>query len=250
MKKTKNTTLFILSLLSAVGMLLFTFCTLAWYSDQGIKLGFEIPVSTARGFLMTLSDTLWMAAPFVLLISLFLAKAGNTGRKIALFLAPLPLSLYAIIRTLAYLSGNKSHITLFVTLFFMIFLGAFTCTSAVEESIRPITSKLCFTYMGIETLLVILSFLLKEKYSFFYFSQLLPMGHFSHFRYSFFSVSIFLYYIFFALSLSLLLLMTNTPEEETIPSVENEETEEIKQEEKEEEEDLTTLSLEDLGIER
>ena len=247
MKKSKKDPLSLLALFSALGMLLFTFCTLAWYSDKGIQIGFEIPVSTERGFFMTLADCLWMASPFILLISLSLCRKEE-GRKAALILAPLPLSLYALTRFLAFPHGVKSHWTLFITLFFILLLSAFTLLSAFESTIRPLTAKLSFTYMGIETLLLILSFLFKEKYSFFYFSQLLPMGHYSHFRYSFFSVSIYLFYLLFALTLALMLLMKEEKETEEEDPSDPPSPPEV--EEEENEEDLSSLSLEDLGITR
>ena len=244
--------LLFLSALCAIGMLFFTFFTLAWHSDaKGFEMGWEIPVGVNSGLLSTIADCVWMAAPFFLLLaSLFFTKKT---RRIGILLSCLPMTLYAILRVPSFLE-EKTHGTLFVTMLGILLIGVFSAFAAFLPDAEKIAPVMIFSYLGIELLLLILSALLQEKYSFFYFSQLLPMGHTSYFRYSFFAISPFLYYSFYALSLGL--RMIPFPEEAAYEKdgdgtkAEVKETEEKEEDEKEEEEDYSSLTLEDLGIQR
>ncbi len=241
---------FTLSLLFSLGMLLFTFVTLAWFSDsQGFQIGFEIPVGVESGLLSTVCDAFWMAAPFFMLFSLFLISLSGKGEKTGLFLSALPLFLYAILRILSFLGGKESHPILFFTLFSLILTFAFTAVAAFVPEVRRSAAWIAFSYGGAETLLLIFSILFQEKFSLFYFSQLIPLGHTSYIRYSFFTISTYLYYLFYSLSLGIRLLPVKellkkdpVAEENPLQEEKTEETEEI------DEEDLSSLSLEDFGI--
>ena len=234
-----------LSAVCAVGMLFFTFFTLAWHSDaKGFETGFEIPVGVNSGVLSTVADCVWMAAPFFLLLaSLFFTEKT---RRIGILLSCLPMTLYAILRIPSFFE-EKTHGTLFVTMLGILLIGVFSAFAAFLPDAEKIAPVMIFSYLGIELLLLVLSALFQEKYSFFYFSQLLPMGHTSYFRYSFFAISPFLYYVFYALSLGLRMIpvkegtVRETSKTETVPEEEKED---------EGEEDYSSLTLEDLGIQR
>lgn len=233
----------ILSLLFSLGMLLFTFVTLAWSSDaEGFQIGFEIPVGTKSGILSTLADCVWMAAPFLFAAALYLRRLSL---KISLLFSSLPLSIYAILRIFSFLGGKESHPILFFTLFSLILIAAFCAVGAFVHEVRKSAAMIAFSYGIAETLLLIFSMIFQEKYSLFYFTQLIPMGHTSYFRYSFFAISTYLYYLFYALGLGLRLL----PEKKSVKVIKNEIPTEIPlQEEETEEEDFSSLSLEDFGI--
>lgn len=242
-----------LSALCAVGMLFFTFFTLAWHSDaKGIEYGWEIPVGVNNGLLSTVADCVWMIAPFLLLAAspLFLKKKT---RRLGILLSCLPMTLYAILRVPSFLE-EKTHGTLFVTMLGILLIGVFSAFAAFLPDAKKIAPVMIFSYLGIELLLLFLSALLQEKYSFFYFSQLLPMGHSSYFRYSFFAISPFSYYFFYALSLGLRMLPVRKIEtrKEPAPVIDPvQSTEENgNSEDEEDEEDYSSLSLEDLGIQR
>ncbi len=233
-----------LSAVCAMGMLIFTFFTLAWHSDaKGFEAGFEIPVGVNSGILSTVADCVWMAAPFFLLLATMFFTEKT--RRIGILLSCLPMTLYAILRIPSFFE-EKVHGTLFVTMLGILLIGVFSAFAAFLPDAEKIAPIMIFSYLGIELLLLVLSALFQEKYSFFYFSQLLPMGHASYFRYSFFAISPFLYYTFYALSLGLRMIPVKEGDEretskpETVPS----------EEEKEEEEDYSSLTLEDLGIQR
>lgn len=241
-----------LSTLCAMGMLFFAFFTLAWHSDaKGFEAGFEIPVGVNSGALSTVADCVWMAAPFLLLLAspFFTKKRGRTG----ILLSCLPMTLYAILRIPSFFE-EKTHPTLFVTMLGILIIGVFSAFAAFLPDAEKIAPVMIFSYFGIELLLLILSALFQEKYSFFYFSQLLPMGHTSYFRYSFFAISPFLYYSFYTLSLGLRMIPIREEAEEDKNASESavlqEEKEETEKEETEEEEDYSSLTLEDLGIQR
>ena len=241
-----------LSTLCAMGMLFFTFFTLAWHSDaKGFEAGFEIPVGVNSGALSTVADCVWMAAPFLLLLAspFFTKKRGRIG----ILLSCLPMTLYAMLRIPSFFE-EKTHGTLFVTMLGILIIGVFSAFAAFLPDAEKIAPVMIFSYFGIELLLLILSALFQEKYSFFYFSQLLPMGHTSYFRYSFFAISPFLYYSFYTLSLELRMIpIREEAEEDKNASVETamqEVKEETEKEETEEEEDYSSLTLEDLGIQR
>ena len=243
-----------LSTLCAVGMLFFTFFTLAWHSDaKGIEWGWEIPVGVNSGLLSTVADCVWMAAHFCLLLaSVFF---GARKRRIGILLSCLPMTLYALLRIPSFLE-EKTHGTLFVTMLGILLIGVFSAFAAFLPDAEKIAPIMIFSYLGIEILLLILSALFQEKYSFFYFSQLLPMGHTSYFRYSFFAISPFLFYFFYALSLGLRMIPiseeTHLDGIDTKPTERAPKTEGCKEEndEEEEEEDYSGLSLEDFGIQR
>lgn len=249
----------ILALVFAIGMLLFTFVTLAWFSDRGLVIGFEIPVSTKSGLVSTIADLLWMAAPFALIASLFLSALGKKGNRIAPAVATLPLFGYAFLELAPLVLFGADNV-LFSQIFtegFLLLLGAFAFVSLFVPESRAITAFLALTHLFLQIFLAILSFLFGEKYSWFYFSQLIPFGKYDSFRYTFFVISVFLYYLFDSLSLALLLLPQKAPEKED-PCAEAKKAE-VEAPEKEEadpdpekasEADLSSLSLEDFGIER
>lgn len=255
--KKENKLFFALSLAFAVGMLLFTFVTFAWFSDNGLEMGFEIPLRREKGFLIALSDALSLAAPFCLLLALSLTPYKKGGKEAALLLAPITPMLYALSRTVAFFfeGENKTHLTIFIPLFFILLLGTFALAGAFASDVRRVGASLCFFYVLIEILLPVLSFVLKAKFSFYYFYQILPFGKYDHFHYSFFVISVFLYHIFYALSLGFLMLYADRAENEIIEEKEDlspiplaEKNENKPEEEEEEEEDYSSLSLEDLGI--
>lgn len=245
MKKTGKA-VFTLSLLFSLGMLFFTFCTLAWHSDlKGFQWGFEIPLTLGGSFFKTCADALWLMAPFCLILSLVWFRKPGRRDRAGVLLSALPLSLYAVFRALSYLAGEKSHWILFFTLFCLVFCGAFTALSAFDPSLRKTASFLFFSYGAAETLLLVFSALFHEKYSLFYFYQLLPLGHTSHIAYSFVVISVYLYYLFYALAAGFRLLSpTKREEKRQDPPVPEDE------EKKEEETQEIPLSLEDFGLQR
>ena len=254
MKSTKRLLLF-LSAICALGMLFFTFFTLAWHSDaKGFECGWEIPVGVNNGLLSTVADCVWMAAPFFLVFASLFFFRGNGARRAGILLSCLPMTLYAVLRIPSFLE-EKTHGTLFVTILGILLIGVFSAFAAFLPDGENIAPVMIFSYLGIELLLLILSALFQEKYSFFYFSQLLPMGRTSYFRYSFFAISPFLYYTLYALSLGLRMIPVkdapgreakNDTAKPAIPDPVSAEEDETEQEE----EDLSSLTLEDLGIQR
>ncbi len=246
--KLPRRTLSFLSLIPCTGMLFFTFFTWAWFSDaNGIKFGFEIPIGTSFSTLSTLSDILWMIAPFLLFLSALWGAFETNARSFSLILSGAPLALYALLRVLLLLDGKESHGTLFIPLGACFLFGIFAVFSVFIPEARKTGALLALCYMGLEILLLILSMILKEKYSFFYFSQLIPLGHSSYFRYSFFTISTFFYYLFYALGLSLRFfsaIKRDAPPKREAPPKETDDSSE------EEEEDLSSITLEDLGISR
>lgn len=254
--KSPRTILLSLSAFFSAGMLFFTFFTLAWHSDaKGFEWGWEIPVGFNKGLLSTVADFIWTLAPFFLLFASLFFLGGAKKRQIGILLSCLPMTLYAILRIPSFLE-EKTHGTLLVTIIGILLIGVFSVFSVFIPEAKRIAPIMVFSYLGIEFLLLLLSALLQEKYSFFYFSQLLPMGHSSYFRYSFFVISPFLYYTFYALSLGLRLI----PVKERIPSdfleqaaakdVTPSEEKPPEEEDDEDEEDYSSLTLEDLGIQR
>ena len=176
-------------------------------------------------------------------------------KKAGILLSCLPLTLYALLRVPSFFE-EKVHGTLLITMLGIFLIGVFSAFAAFLPDAEKIAPIMIFSYLGIELLLLLLSAIFQEKFSFFYFSQLLPMGHSSYFRYSFFVISPFLYYTFYALSLGLRLI----PLKERIPSYSLEqaaaknstpsEEKAPEEEEDEDEEDYSSLTLEDLGIQR
>ena len=238
-----------LSAFCAAGMLFFTFFTLAWHSDaKGFEAGWEIPVGVNSGILSTIADCVWVASPFCLLLaSLFLTKKT---KRVGILLSCMPMTLYAVLRIPSFFEEN-THGTLFVTMLGILLIGLFSAFAAFLPDAEKIAPVMIFSYLGIELFLLILSALFQEKYSFFYFSQLLPMGHTSYFRYSFFAISPFLYYVFYALSLGLRMIPLPAEDEKDYDKIDtNKENKEQNPDEEDEEEDYSSLTLEDLGIQR
>lgn len=243
-----------LSAICAMGMLFFTFFTLAWHSDaKGFEWGWEIPIGVNSGLLSTVADVVWTLAPFFLVLASFFFSSGARARRLGILFSCLPMTLYAVLRIPSFLE-EKTHGTLFVTILGILLIGVFSAFAAFIPDAEKIAPIMIFSYLGIEILLLLLSALFQEKYSFFYFSQLLPMGHTSYFRYSFFAISPFFYYFFYALSLCLRMIpfkesapsaKVSEPEQES--SAESEKTDE---DEDEDDEDYSSLTLEDLGIQR
>lgn len=245
--RTLRKALLSLSAICSAGMLFFTFFTFAWHSDaKGFEWGWEIPVGVNSGVIGTVADCVWMAAPFFLLVATLFFKEKT--RRIGILLSCLPLTLYALLRVPSFLE-EKVHGTLIVTMLGIMIIGIFSAFAAFLPDAEKIAPIMVFSYLGIEVLLLLLSALFQEKYSFFYFSQLLPMGHTSYFRYSFFAISPFLYYFFYALALGLRLIPLK---EEPLPPAKQELPSQRKEEEKDEneDEDYSSLTLEDLGIQR
>ena len=85
-----------------------------------------------------------------------------------------------------------------------------------------------------------------QKLSQFYFSQLLPIGTLSTFHYRFFIISVFLFYLFFSLSLGLRLFAGEPPVKKEPQKKAEEEEPQVEEENL----DYSSLSLEDLGIEK
>jgi hypothetical protein len=251
----------ILSLVCALGMLCFTFVTLAWFSDRGLVIGFEIPVGTKSGVIGTLADLFWMVAPFCLLAAVFLGAIGQKGKKIAPALAALPLFGYAFFEMapLALFGADNVLFSQIFTQGFLLLLGAFAFVSVFVPESRSITAFLALAHLFLQIFLALLSFLFGEKYSWFYFSQLIPFGRYDSFRYTFFVISVFLYYLCYSLALALLLLpqkecisagIASPNTEKALESAEKSALSEEEQASEEESTDLSSLSLEDFGIER
>lgn len=257
-----------LALLFSVAMLFFTFFTLGWFSDvRGWEWGVELQINFAEGGLRTVSDLFWTAAPFFLLISVFLRLAsGKTGPAIAIF-SSLPLALNALGTVLLYFSGERIPLPTWVTVFFLLIVCIFTVAAAFLPELQRFSVIFPALHLIAEIALFLLSLVLQEKLSQFYFSELLPMGHTSYFRYTFVLWSILFYYLSYEGALLFSALSekshapTSAPEEE--PETKESEASPPSPEEPEESpspdgesdsDDLDSLpqgiSLEDLGIER
>lgn len=256
--KSKKLSPFIFSAVaSAFLMLLFTFLQWGWFSDKGLDAFFQIPVSTKKEGLDLFADLIWMAAPFSLIVGLFLPRNTKPLRVLSMGCACLPLTLYSLFQILLFLGEKEGHFSLLITYFFLILCGILTVASVFLPELRRFAAQLLWVYAGAELLLLILSFIFQEKYSQFYFSQLLPVGHYSHFRYSFFLISLFLYYLTYTIALISLLSETNERKTATslkeVKTLENSKEAETKTESEEPETENTEdapLSLEDFGIER
>ena len=238
------------SIFLAALMLFFTFFAWGWFSDaRGVEAYFEIPVSTDKGPLATTADLLWMASPFFLLIALFFSLFPKKRKSLSLSLslfATLPLGLYSILELISIMDGEKVHGSVVTTLVFLLLFAVFCPTAAKNPSLQTLTAQLFLIHAALETALLFLSFLLEQKLSQFYFSQLLPIGTLSTFHYRFFIISVFLFYLFFSLSLGLRPLAGEPPEKkEKTPQREEEEPAV-----EEENLDFSSISLEDLGIEK
>ncbi len=236
-----------LSLFLALMMLFFTFFAWGWFSDgRGMDAYFEIPVSTEQGTLSLLADLCWMAAPFCLILALAVSLFSSPQGLSFAIPAALPLFLYGALEILVIAGGKKVHGTVLITLIFLLLMGAMVILSAKNPLFSRLAAQLCLGHALIEGTLLILSFALDEKLSQFYFTQLLPLGTLSSFRYRFFVISVFLYYLSYSLALWLRLSAGEKPQKKIPPTPLSEDGPEIDDEETE----GISLSLEDLGIER
>ena len=262
MKKTLFPLFSALALASAAAMLFFTFFTLGWFSDvRGWEWGFEVQINTADGAVTALGDIFWTLAPFALVLSLIVGIFSEKGEKFIALAATLPPSLYALCQILLYFGGKETHLPTWATLFFLITVAIFTVGAAFFPELELFSTLFPFLHLAAEAFLFLLSLILQKKLSAFYFSELLPMGHTSYFRYTFILWSILFYYLAYALSLGFWSLAkkhraTYFQMKRTSPKPQTEKTpiptEEKKNEHEEAEEDSVPdgITLEDLGIER
>ncbi|MBR7164719.1 MAG: hypothetical protein IKD18_00425 [Clostridia bacterium] len=256
MKLTKNGILLFAGILFSLVMAFFTFFAWGWFSDRGFRFYFEVPIRTESGLLATLVDAASAIAPFLLILAFVLMFSGakDGTRLLSRFLAVIPMTFASLLQILRFLTQEEEHFTLAVTALFLILSGALTVASCFAPELGRFAGQIALAHAGLETVLVVISAVFQEKYSQFYFSQLLPMGRYSNFRYSFFVISFFLAYVSYSLALFFLhslgdgekpffikkapAVKTPLPEEEEIPSEESEE------------ENTASLSLEDFGIEK
>ncbi len=253
---------FWLLMFSALGcalvMAFFTFCNVAWHSDvKGWEFGFSSPIGFGKGGLSTAADILYTLAPFSLIASLLLLCISKKSATVGSVLATLPLSAYALLQIILFASDTKEgHFTLLITYFALLILGVFSLVAVFVQEVRSLTGLLAFIYGGLELLLLIFSLLFQEKFSAFYYSELLPFGHNSYFRYTIFILSILLYYLSYSLSVGLRTLASPLPfahlaEEKDAPPPAEEHTEEEEDDDGEDDEEVPpSITLEDLGIER
>ncbi len=248
MKSGSRNSNFFPALFPAVGMLIFTFLTMGWFSDRGVVVGFEFPLGTKDGALSTLSDLFWMLSPFLLLIAILLSEYSKSAKRLAPILAGVPLFCYAFLESLFLFSEENISFPQIFTLVFLLLLGAFSFVSSFVPEGKSITAFLAMAHILLQIFLLILSFLFGQKYSWFYFSETIYFGRYDAFRYSFVVISVLFYYLFYSLSLFFFFLPSKKaaipPEEKKILSTLPEENQE------EEEADLSSLSLEDFGIEK
>ncbi len=251
-----------LALISAVAMLFFTFFTLGWFSDvRGWEYGFELQINTADGAITAAGDIFWTLAPITLIFALLIGIFSGKGEKITSLLSTLPLSLYAFCQILLFFGGKEVRLPTWITLFFLLTIGIFTVAAAFFPELEKFATLFPVIHFAAEILLFFLSMLLQQKLSAFYFSELLPMGHTSYFRYTFILWSILFYYLGNAAALGFWAMAkkhrniyfeekknhkaSNTPP----PSPPS--TEETPEEEEEELSPFPDgITLEDLGIER
>ena len=249
-----------LALVSAAAMLFFTFFTLGWFSDvRGWECGFELQINTADGALTAMGDIFWTAAPIALLFSLLFGVFSEKGGKFSALLSVLPLSLYALCQICLYFGGKETRLPTWATLFFLILVGIFTVASAFFSELENFATLFPFLHLAAELLLFFLSLILQEKISAYYFSELLPMGHTSYFRYTFVLWSILFYYLFYSAALGFWALakkhrsayfLSKQAKEKTVPK-KMPPPEEEPFDSKDTEVDIPgSISLEDLGIER
>lgn len=248
MKNRRRISLY-LSLIFAAGMLLFTFYNVVWHSDaKGFETGFGNPIGYNSGTRSTVADCVWTAAPFLLLYSTFLFFLGKTERRIGIFLSALPMTLYGILR-FPDLLDEKMHFTLAVTMLGMIVIGAFSIAAAFMPEAERMAPVVIFSYLGLEILLLVFSVFYGEKYSFFIFAEDLLIGRTSVFHYTFIVISVFLYYACYALSLGLRMLppkMASATENLPDKPEDGDKTDD----DDDGDEDYSSLTLEDLGIQR
>ena len=241
----------------ALVMAFFTFFNVAWHSDiKGWEIGFSSPIGFGKGGLSTAADILYTLAPFSLIASFLLLFVGKKIAAVGGVLATLPLSAYALLQIVLFASDTKEgHFTLLITYFALLILGIFSLVAVFVPEARSVAGLFAFLYGGLELLLLIFSLLFQEKFSAFYYSELLPFGHNSYFRYTIFIFSMLLYYLSYALSVGLRTLahtlhLANPAEEKEAPPTEEEQPEEEEDDEKKNEENTPPITLEDLGIER
>ncbi|MBE6711912.1 MAG: hypothetical protein E7580_00165 [Ruminococcaceae bacterium] len=256
MKKLQRT-LLVLSIFFAAAMLFFTFFNFAWHSDaKGFQYGWGSPIGFQKGTLSTVADCVWTAAPFLLLLSSVFFFFGEGAKRIGTVFSCLPLSVYALLRFPDLMKEDVHH-TLAFTVLGILFVGVFTMVFAFMPETKKIAPAVAFTYIGLEILFLILSFSFQEKYSYFYFQvNTLIFDRTMIFRYRFFVISTFFYYIFYALSLGLrMICLPEKAAKETDASAIQPEPVKAEEEnksdpEENEEEDYSSLTLEDLGIQR
>lgn len=249
-----------LALISAGAMLFFTFFTLGWFSDvRGWEYGFELQINTADGALVAIGDVFWTFAPIALLFSLLLGVFSEKGRKLGPFFSVLPLSLYALCQIFLFFGGKETRLPAWATLFFLILVGIFTVAAAFFPELENFATLFPFLHLASELLLFFLSLILQEKISAYYFSELLPMGHTSYFRYTFVLWSILFYYLAYAAALGFWALAKKHRSAYFLWIRRKEEKAPDKTPPKKEENDIPEetetdipdgISLEDLGIER
>jgi len=244
-----------LGLFFAIGMLFFTFFTLAWFSDKGLQAGFEIPIGKGKGPLSTAADMVWMAAPFCAVIAIFLSlffRSRFTMRLATVLFVACPF-LYTLLQGVLFLQGKDLHFTVLITLFFLLATAILAVFASFSSDIQRIAPGLVLCHPAIEISLLALSFLFREKYSQFYFGQEIYMGHHASFFYSYLVLSVLFYYLFYSLSLSSFLASSSSPAryagEENAPK-EPPKPEPDQESSESEEDSLAGLSLEDFGIER
>ncbi|MBR3837160.1 MAG: hypothetical protein IKJ74_03355 [Clostridia bacterium] len=255
MKLTKSGLILITGAFFSLVMTFFTYFAWGWYSDRGFHFYFEIPIRTESGLLATLTDAACAVAPLLLLLAFALLFSGETRgtRLLSRLLAVLPMTLASLLELLGFLTQEDTHYTLAVTALFLLLSGSLTVASCFTPELGRFAGQIALAHAGLEILLVVISAILQEKYSRFYFSQLLPMGRYSHFRYSFFVISFFLVYVSYSLSLFCLHRFGDGEKPlfiKKVPAVPAPLPEEEKEVAPEEEEEVAPLSLEDFGIEK
>lgn len=246
MKKNRFWLFFALSLAAAFLMLLFTFLNWGYFSDgKKTVLEFAIPLTRRDSALKALADLAWLSAPFALIVSLLLSLVGKEKKlsPALCVLATLPLSLFAVLKLFSFLAQeNTGHFSSVISMVFLLFTAALLLYASFFEEVRPFAAQMFLIHSGLETLLLILSFLFEEKLSQFYFSEYYLISS-SSFRYWYVLISVFLFYLFYNLALFFRLLSGTPPEKTPLAPAEIDFS-------KEEEEEALPLSPEDFGIER
>ncbi|MBR2615907.1 MAG: hypothetical protein IKC69_04445 [Clostridia bacterium] len=267
MPRNRSRLLCLAAVLCAAGMLFFTFFNLAIFSDRGLVTGFEIPIGTKGGPLEFASDLLYTAAPFCLLLSYLFSLffRSRFGSFIAAVLCGAPLTCYGLLELAQIVEGKELPLSVIVTLVFLILEGGLVLAGALNAGITRLSAYLASLHVLTELGLLVFSVLMKEKFSQFYFYELLPFGKTQAFVYWFFVASICFYFLFYSLSLLCRgFALTKAEEapleavpeqekktEDASPISESEKSEETNEaNEEEEEENDIPISLEDLGLER
>jgi len=252
----KRKTFGILSLIASGGMLLFTFVTLAWRSDLGFQWGLEIPVGTEKGILSTVADFFWMASPFLAFIAsalLLLFPRGNP--RPPLILMGIAALSYPFLQMLLAIEGKELHASLWLSLILQFLLGLLALGAAYLPEIRRAAASLTLFDLSLEIALVLLSFLFHQKLSQFYFGEKIWISRLDYIFFSYLVISILLYHLFF-LSALVLHLRAAAKEELSSENIDSDPPEppasEPREETEEDREDAvsSSISLQDLGLER